>query len=42
MLLEELMKISKIDPSIKAIYLHMQVGNDSGLAFYKKHGFEVA
>ncbi|KRX00195.1 Acyl-CoA N-acyltransferase [Pseudocohnilembus persalinus] len=40
-LMEKLLEEVKEDPSIKAIYLHMQVNNESGLAFYKKFGFEI-
>jgi len=27
-------------PDVKEIYLHVQVGNDSAVDFYRKHGFE--
>ncbi|KAF9278348.1 N-alpha-acetyltransferase 50 [Mortierella antarctica] len=29
-------------PKVSKIYLHVQVGNEEALEFYKKHGFEVA
>ena len=32
----------KKDKTIKYIYLHIQVGNETAMAFYKKYGFEVA
>lgn len=39
--MEELLKLCKQDPNIKFIYLNMQEGNEAGLAFYKKFGFEI-
>lgn len=40
--MDELLNLVKSDKSIKAIYLHMQVNNETGLSFYKKFGFEIA
>ncbi|EGR31639.1 n-acetyltransferase 13, putative [Ichthyophthirius multifiliis] len=41
-LMNELLKLANEDSEIKHIYLHMQVGNNPGLAFYKKFGFQIA
>ena len=41
-LIDAIIEIVKKDKEFKYIYLHIQVGNESALSFYKKYGFEVA
>ena len=40
-MIEEILENIKKDKEFKYIYLHIQVGNDSALSFYKKYGFEI-
>jgi len=41
-LIDEILESAKKDKEIKYVYLHIQVGNNSALEFYKKYGFEIA
>ena len=41
-LFEEVLKEVKKDKEIKYIYLHIQVGNNTAMEFYKKYGFEIS
>lgn len=41
LLLNHVFKICDKDKSISAIFLHVQVNNESALEFYKKFGFEI-
>lgn len=38
-LIEEILKEVKKEKSIKYIYLHVQVGNNTAIKFYEKYGF---
>ena len=40
-LLEEILKLVAENKHLKYIYLHMQVGNEAALKFYKNYGFDV-
>jgi N-alpha-acetyltransferase 50 len=39
---ETVLEQVKKDKSVKYIYLHIQVGNETAMGFYKKYGFEVS
>eukprot|EP00428_Durinskia_dybowskii_P084850 CAMPEP_0170438802 /NCGR_PEP_ID=MMETSP0117_2-20130122/45439_1 /TAXON_ID=400756 /ORGANISM="Durinskia baltica, Strain CSIRO CS-38" /LENGTH=163 /DNA_ID=CAMNT_0010699069 /DNA_START=32 /DNA_END=523 /DNA_ORIENTATION=- len=39
-LLKYILDKAKLDPTIKEVYLHVQVGNDEAKQFYMSHGFE--
>ncbi|XP_063716883.1 N-alpha-acetyltransferase 50-like [Symsagittifera roscoffensis] len=40
-MLEHVFKLCEKFPDVEAVYLHVQLGNDSALEFYKKEGFEI-
>mmetsp|Transcript_35618 Transcript_35618/g.79178 ORF Transcript_35618/g.79178 Transcript_35618/m.79178 type:complete len:158 (-) Transcript_35618:1033-1506(-) len=40
-LLERSLEAAQQDSNIEEVYLHVQVGNDEAVEFYKKHNFEV-
>jgi ribosomal protein S18 acetylase RimI-like enzyme len=40
-MLEHILVEAKKDTELKAIYLHVQISNETAIGFYKKHGFEV-
>ena len=41
-LMEEILKLLEPATHIKAIYLHVQDGNETALGFYKNYGFDIA
>ena len=41
-LLEHVMSLTQDVANVSAVYLHVQVGNDEALKFYRHHGFEVS
>ena len=40
-MVEHVFKLCEKMPDVESIYLHVQLGNDSALEFYKKYGFEI-
>ena len=40
-MLEHVFKLCDKISEVESIYLHVQLGNDSALEFYKKYGFEI-
>lgn len=38
-MLEHILKKVDEQPDVREVYLHVQVGNDAALAFYREHGF---
>ena len=41
-LLKEVIKRVKSDPTVKSIYLHTPIQNETAVKFYEKHGFNKA
>jgi ribosomal protein S18 acetylase RimI-like enzyme len=41
LLLQHVLSLCPKDPQIKAVYLHVQINNESALSFYKHFGFEI-
>ncbi|EDV25622.1 uncharacterized protein TRIADDRAFT_23961 [Trichoplax adhaerens] len=40
-MLKHVLKLAETDGHIDSVYLHVQINNDTAMAFYKNFGFEV-